>query len=130
VPLFEGLSEGQCRMLGRIARGFDAQSGETIVAQDEHGYEFAVIEEGEADVFRNGKSIRTLGPGDFFGELAILADGIPRTASVIAKSNVRGFTLSSHFVHEINEKVPLVGERIEREAKARQERDAREAERT
>jgi CRP-like cAMP-binding protein len=125
VPLFEGLSEGQRRMLSRIVHGFDAQSGETIIAQDERGYEFTVIEEGEAEVIQNGRPIRTLGPGDIFGELAILADGIPRTASVVAKSNIRGITLSSHFVHDIKTKVPLVGERIEAQARERLEHDSR-----
>jgi hypothetical protein len=62
-------------------------------------------------------------PGDFFGELAILGHGIPRTATVIAKSNIRGLVFNSHFVYQIQERVPLVGERIEREARERRERD-------
>ena len=51
------------------------------------GREFMIIAEGEASVRRNGRLIATLGPGDFFGELAVIA-GVPRTATVTAESKM------------------------------------------
>jgi CRP-like cAMP-binding protein len=110
-------------MLGELVAEFEAEAGETIIVEDEHGYEFMMIEEGEAQVVHHDQLIGELGPGDFFGELAILGHGIPRTATVIAKSNIRGLVFNSHFVYQIQERVPLVGERIEREARERRERD-------
>jgi CRP-like cAMP-binding protein len=110
-------------MLGELVAEFKADAGETIMVEAEHGYEFMMIEEGEAEIIQHGQRIRELGQGDFFGELAILGQGIPRTATVIAKSNIRGLLFNSRFVYQIQERVPLVGERIEREARKRRERD-------
>jgi CRP-like cAMP-binding protein len=111
-------------MLGRLVDELTAEAGETIVAEGEHGYEFTIIEQGEADVLQDGQRIRLLGPGDFFGELAILEDGTPRTASVLATSPLRGLVFTAHFLREIRERVPLVGERLDRVARERLERDA------
>jgi CRP-like cAMP-binding protein len=127
LPLFEGVPAAQRRMLGELGHEFTAQAGERLIVENEHGYEFTMIEEGEVEVVQHGERIRELGPGDFFGELAILGHGIPRTATVIAKTNMRGVGFSSHFIHQIRERIPLVGERIERAARERLERDARAA---
>jgi CRP/FNR family transcriptional regulator, cyclic AMP receptor protein len=123
LPLFDGVLPAQRHMLGELVSEFEAEAGETIMVEDEHGYEFMMIEEGEAEVVQHGQRIRELGRGDFFGELAILGHGTPRTATVTAKSNIRGLAFNSHFVYQIQERVPLVGERIEREARKRRERD-------
>jgi hypothetical protein len=127
LPLFEGVLASQRRMLGELVHEFEAEAGETILVEGEHGYEFTMIEEGEAEVVQNGRRIRELGPGDFFGELAILGHGTPRTATVIAKSNIRGLGFNAHFLHQIRERVPEVGERIEREAGQRLESNTRAA---
>ena len=55
--------------------------------QGDPGREFMIIAEGTAAVKRNARKIATLGPGDFFGELAVLA-GVPRTATVIAETDM------------------------------------------
>ena len=62
--------------------------------QGDYGYEFMVIEEGTVDVFRDGERIDSMGPGDFFGELAVLDDG-KRDASVVATLPVRVVTLTA-----------------------------------
>jgi CRP-like cAMP-binding protein len=124
LPLFAGVLAAQLHMLAELVSEFEAEAGETIMLEHEHGYDFLIIEEGEAEVVQNGRRIRELGPGDFFGELAILGHGDPRTATVIAKGNLRGLALDSHFLYQIQERVPLVGERIEREARERRKRDA------
>ncbi len=127
IPLFEGVSLGQLRMLGRLVDELDATAGETLIDQGEHGYEFVLIEEGEAEVLQNGLRIRMIGPGEFFGELAILDDGTPRRASIVAASDLRGLVFTAHFLREIHDRVPLVGGRLDREAQARLARDARAA---
>lgn len=77
-----------------LARGgwVNAAPDEVIVGQGEVGDAFYAIRSGQADVFKDGELIRTLGPGAFFGEVALLLD-VPRTASVIARTPMRLFRL-------------------------------------
>jgi CRP-like cAMP-binding protein len=53
------------------------------------------------------------GPGDFFGELTILTVGGQRNATIIATSPVRILTLTAHYMREVRERMPSVGEKIE-----------------
>jgi CRP-like cAMP-binding protein len=124
IPLFADLSPGQRQMLARLVDEVVAGSGETIMAQGGPGYEFMVLEQGAAEVLQDGERINAIGPGDFFGELAVLGDGGPRTASVIATSDARGLVFTAHFTREIRARFPLVKERIDRVARERLERDA------
>jgi CRP-like cAMP-binding protein/Zn-dependent protease len=66
--------------------------GETIIEQGEVGDAFYAIGAGQADVVRDGELVRTLGPGAFFGEVALLMD-VPRTASVASRTPMRVFRL-------------------------------------
>jgi CRP-like cAMP-binding protein len=68
LPLFDGVLAAQRHMLGELIREVEAEAGETIIVEGKHGYEFTMIEEGEAEVLQNGQRIRELGPGDFFGD--------------------------------------------------------------
>ena len=70
---------------------FDA--GETVITQGERGGDAFVILSGRAAVVRDGREIARLGPGQFFGEVAML-DGRPRTADVVAQSPLRATALS------------------------------------
>ncbi len=84
VALFAGIPDAQ---LQRIANGvkerrFDA--GESIVSAGEPGHGFYLIVRGRAEVKRGDRTIRTLGPGDYLGELALIRE-TPRTATVVAK---------------------------------------------
>jgi CRP/FNR family cyclic AMP-dependent transcriptional regulator len=88
------------------------------------GYEFVMLEQGNADVVQAGVRINTLGAGDCFGELAVLADGRPRSASVVATSDLCGIVLTAHFMRELRERMPSVGERIDRVAAERLANDA------
>ncbi|MGD9527553.1 MAG: cyclic nucleotide-binding domain-containing protein, partial [Pseudonocardia sp.] len=93
-PLF---CELRRRELAKVAalmgeRGF--APGEHVVVEGERGAGFFVIQAGAAEVTVGGRRIRTLGPGDHFGEVALLLE-IPRTATVTALDGLRCFTLSS-----------------------------------
>jgi CRP/FNR family transcriptional regulator, cyclic AMP receptor protein len=124
VPLFDGLSEAQHRMIGRLLDGIEADAGETIVAEDERTYQFVIIERGSAEVRRHGAPVTALGPGDYFGEIAILSGGKPRTATVIATSPLQALVLTAQKLNQICDAVPLVGERLKRTAEERLARDA------
>ena len=94
VPLFAGMPS---RFLKRLGDRMDEQrfmEGATIVREGEPGDMFYVIVEGEAKVKdRNGRTLSGLIPGDFFGEISLM-DGGPRTATVVAVTNLTALALS------------------------------------
>jgi CRP-like cAMP-binding protein len=85
IPLFSSLDEDK---LARLAEWFHVQNasvGSRLVGEGAPGYTFFVIIDGTAVVTSAGQGVAVLGPGDFFGEIAILGDGV-RTATVTSTS--------------------------------------------
>ena len=87
VPLFAGLDD---RELGQIAasmkeRRFEA--GARVTEEGSGGAGFFIVEEGQADVSVDGQPRGTIGPGDYFGEIALLT-GSDRTATIVASSDM------------------------------------------
>jgi CRP-like cAMP-binding protein len=94
VPLFEDMSK---RDLERLARSFHERTfsaGDAIAREGQSGVGFFVIESGEASVTREGEQVATLGPGTYFGEIALIDDGA-RTATVTATSELKCYGLTS-----------------------------------
>lgn len=89
VPLFAGLSQAHLRAIAQLAEEVRYSPGRMIVRTGTPGIAFYVIVEGTAKVVRgtiaSAKGTWGLGPGDFFGEMALL-DGGPRSASVVAET--------------------------------------------
>lgn len=83
VPLLAGLSRRHLRRLAEHADLMSFREGQTVVREGQPGGTFYVLVQGEAKVQRRGRTIGTLGPGEFFGEISLL-DGGPRTADVVA----------------------------------------------
>ena len=93
VPFFAGLSKRHVRQLAADAREIDATAGDVIVQAGQPGRGFFVVLEGRAKVVGpRGRAVASLGVGDHFGELALL-DGGPRTASVVAETDLVVMTL-------------------------------------
>ena len=88
VPLFADCSRGELEQIAQLADEIDLAEGKELTRLGESGREFFVLLEGEADVTQDGRSINTLGAGDFFGEIALVED-TPRTATVTATTPVR-----------------------------------------
>jgi CRP-like cAMP-binding protein len=124
IAVLSELSIGQRRELARLADEVTAEAGESVMRQGEPGYEFMMLEEGSSDVIQDGERINVMGPGDCFGELAVLSDGPARTASVVASSELRAVVLSAHFMREMHDRLPSAGAQIDRVAAERAERDA------
>ena len=124
LELFVGTTIGERRMLARLVDELVCEEGETIMHEGSTEYEFVVIEEGSAEVTQHGEPINELGAGAFFGELGVLGDGAPRTASVTATSRLRGLAFTAHFMREVGERFPAVGERIDEAAKEHLRADA------
>lgn len=81
VPLFSGLSDRELRSLAKRAEQVPVAKGTALVTEGRIGVEFFVILAGAAKVTRRGRTLRKLGTGDSFGELALIA-GTPRRATV------------------------------------------------
>jgi CRP-like cAMP-binding protein len=95
VSLFADLSQRQLRQLGRSFKERTFRSGTSMVRQGEmSGVDFFVIVEGEASVTVDGKDVGKLGPGDHFGELALIAEQV-RTATVTAATQLRCLAMAS-----------------------------------
>jgi len=89
VPLFNSLSQRQLRRLARLFRERELLPGTTIVQEARmSGVGFFVVADGEAVVSVGGKDVATMGPGDHFGELALISER-ERTATVTAKTALR-----------------------------------------
>lgn len=92
-PLFEGLSRKQLAHLARLSDDLEVPAGAVLCKEGSRGREFFVIIDGEAEVTRGGRRMATVGPGDFFGEIALL-ERVNRTATVTAVTPLRFFVIS------------------------------------
>jgi CRP-like cAMP-binding protein len=87
VPLFSGLSKKELGVVAAVAKEVSASPGDVLAKEGESGVGFFLIVSGVARVVVGGRTRRRLGAGDTFGEIALL-DGGPRTATVIAESEM------------------------------------------
>ena len=85
LALFSACTRKELELIAGAMTELRFPAGETLALQGQNGHEFMVIADGTARVEISGRTISTLGPGDFFGEIAML-DGGPCTATVIAET--------------------------------------------
>jgi CRP-like cAMP-binding protein len=88
VPLFSSCSKGELRAVAQLGTPLDVATGKELTREGAYGREFFIVLEGEAECVVRGVTAALLGPGDFFGEMALI-DGGPRTATVRAASALR-----------------------------------------
>src|SRR5690349_16428935 len=88
VPLFEHCSKRELARIAAITDEIAVEAGNVLITEGERGREFFVIVSGEVEVRRNGRKRATLGPGTYFGEIALLSQK-PRTATVTAVTQLR-----------------------------------------
>jgi CRP/FNR family transcriptional regulator, cyclic AMP receptor protein len=105
VPLFAQCSKGELQQIAAIADEIDIAEGKELTTEGSPGREFFVIIEGTASVAQDGDQINNLGPGDFFGEVALVKD-TPRTATVTATSPVRALVITRQNFKRLIEQQP------------------------
>jgi CRP-like cAMP-binding protein len=93
VPLFSRCSRGELKKIAQIADEVDLPAGKTLMTEGARGREFFVLLEGTADVRSNTRLLPSLGPGDFFGEIALVTDH-PRTATVTTATPVHALVIT------------------------------------
>ena len=111
TALFSACNRDQLRLIARFAEPIDAQAGDVLVAQGAVGSEFFVIADGTADVQRDGKHVATLGPGSFFGELALLVKE-PRNSAVVATSPMKLYVLGAREFAGLLAEVPSLSRKV------------------
>jgi CRP-like cAMP-binding protein len=94
VPLFSQLGEKQLKQLAKTMTQRTFPAGSAVTEEGNAGIGFFVIDEGQAEVTVAGEARRTLGPGDHFGEIALITRG-PRSATVTATTDLHCYGLTS-----------------------------------
>jgi MFS family permease len=92
VPFLSPLPEATLERISSLLGATTVAAAEAVFDQGEHGDRFYLIETGEAAVVRDGEQLARLGPGDYFGEIALVRD-VPRTAGVRAETALTLLTL-------------------------------------
>ena len=111
VPLFATLSKRELAAVAAIADEIDLADGTELIREGDRGREFFVLLEGSADVRKGNRKIRSLGGGDFFGEIALVAH-TPRTATVVARSPIRALVITDRAFKSLLEKMPEVQAKV------------------
>jgi CRP/FNR family cyclic AMP-dependent transcriptional regulator len=94
VPLFATCTKTELRKIASLADEIDLPAGTRLTKEGASGKEFVVIVKGRADVHRRGKKLRSLGNGDFLGEIALVT-GTPRTATVTTTEPTRALVIAA-----------------------------------
>jgi len=105
VPLFAACSHKDLQLVAKRAEDVRVEAGKVLVSEGAAGTEFFVIVEGQASVSRRGEKVADLGPGDFFGDLALL-DRAPRNATVTADTAMELVVLGQREFAGIVDDVP------------------------
>ena len=110
IPLFASLNGSAMADLAGCMTSFEAPAGQVLVEIGQPGSGLFVIQDGEVQVELNGRVV-TRGPGDFFGEIALLTDR-PRTARVRATTSVRCWALARKDFVRLLEDHPTIAVRM------------------
>jgi CRP/FNR family cyclic AMP-dependent transcriptional regulator len=104
IPLFAAMDDEDLHRIATFASSDSASPGTVLVREGDYSTELVAIEDGTADVMRDGERVATLGPGDVFGEMGVLEKEL-RTASVIATSRMRLIRLTNWEVGRLSPEV-------------------------
>lgn len=112
APLFRNLSRNDLVALAKVTEDLEVEEGKVLAREGDIGHEFFVIVDGEVDVAKEGETVRTLGSGDFFGEIALIWESPRRTATVTAAKPVRLFVLTRPAFRGLIDHHPDIEEKV------------------
>ena len=108
IPFFAELTLDQREHVAEACAELEIEEGATLLREGDFGYAMFAITSGVAEVLQNGVVIRTLGPGDVFGEIAVLFSG-QRTATVVARTPLKLGRVLNRGVWHLEREAPEVG---------------------
>ena len=111
APLFADLDEEELQLLADSMHGRSFRAGEIATAEGEPGDGFYVVESGEAEISVRGRPEGKIGPGDYFGEIALLT-GAGRAATITATSELRCYAIAPLDFRTIVEGNPAIAMKL------------------
>ncbi len=111
IWLFSTATPRELRLVEKSLDEVTVPAGTVLTEEDTAGREFFFIVEGHAAVRRNGRKVALLGPGDYFGELALLDRG-PRSATVVADTDMVLLNMSQREFYGLLEEVPPLARKL------------------
>ena len=111
IWLFSGCTASELRRIRGSLDEVVVPPGKVLVEQGRVGLELFLIVSGTASVIRNGKTVASLGPGGYFGELALL-DRKPRSASVVSDSEMDLLVLSQRQFNSVLQAAPAISRKL------------------
>ena len=105
VPFFDSLTHKELAFVAQQTDELDVRAGKVLAKEGDLGREFFVVESGTAEVTKDGEHIADMGPGDFFGEIALIAEE-RRTATVTATSDMLIIVMSRAGFRAIDRMLP------------------------
>jgi CRP/FNR family transcriptional regulator, cyclic AMP receptor protein len=107
VPIFSSLKKKELELIARQSDELDVPAGKVLAQQGAFGDQFFVVEKGTAEVVRDGQHVGELGPGDFFGEMALLEED-RRTATVTATTPMTLIVMTRASFRAVDSAMPHV----------------------
>ena len=111
LPLFADLDDAQLDCLAAATSEFEAPAGQALIERGRPGSGMFVLEQGQA-IVEAPEGTRELGPGDVFGERALLGEEIERTARVRAETDVRCLAIARPEIERLLAEDPRVADRL------------------
>jgi CRP-like cAMP-binding protein len=123
IPAFADLADADLQRIAGLASEVSVPAGKVLVREGDWSYEILAIEEGTAEVVRDGARVAQLGPGDVVGEIGVM-DAVPRTATVTAGTPMLLITLDRWDVKKLVRQAPDAIDHLRAVAEERRRRDA------
>jgi CRP-like cAMP-binding protein len=111
LPLFADLNGEERAEVAERVHEVTVDADDTLALQGDNAYELFVIEEGEAEVRRDGETIATLREGDVFGEIGVLVTGT-RRASVVATTPMRLVAMFTRDYRQVESRMPALADKL------------------